>query len=225
LLTTEKSWFENYAAEKRCGIAIGFAVRIDDRPIGVTEDRLGIPHSRIMHVKRDSFRSGHLAPDPQWIPDEPRGWVSHFGGVTRKPAVALAIDLQVIGMHQVDDVLHHRRCRVLADLFAVWTRVEIEMNPQEAVRPQEALGRLFRRILGQESGWQQNGHEDSAKSCFGLSHPVGVATGTLLDTKLGTPLIGRLVRGLAFLPAGEPRRQRDERIPQTAIHRSCLSGA
>jgi len=94
------------------------------------------------------------------------------------------------------------------------------MNPQETVRPQEALGRRFRCRLGQESGRQQNGYEDPAKSCL-VCLIRWRGSSTRLDTPLETRLIGRLVRGRAFLPEGEPRRQRDGRIPRIPIHRSC----
>jgi len=82
--------------------------RHDGRPLGMTQDSLRIPHSGIMHVQRDPLLAVTCRQTRNGSPTNPGAGLPTFVG-NSKAAMALAIDLQVIGMHQVDDVLHHGR--------------------------------------------------------------------------------------------------------------------
>ena len=118
---------------------------------GMAQDRLGIPHAGVVHVERDAVLGGHLPPEPQRIADKARRRVADLGRIARQPGMALAVDLEVVGMDLVDDVLDHRAGGVLADLRAVRAGVEIEVDAQEAVGPLEP-----RRLRGKAGRGEGN---------------------------------------------------------------------
>jgi hypothetical protein len=53
--------------------------------------------------------------------------------------MALAINLDIVGLHLLDDRADHRARRALAHVGAVWPGVEIEMNAQKRCGPWQAL--------------------------------------------------------------------------------------
>ena len=152
--------------EERGDPIAGFAIGVDDGPIGMSRHGVGIPDARIVHIQGHTTACRHVPPDAQRIADEPGDVMSDLRRIARHARVSFAVGLQVIGMHQVNDLLDHFGCGVLADFLAVFARMEVEMDSQEAVGSLES-----RRIFGirDTSGREQPGQRQGY-ACEGLSH-------------------------------------------------------
>src|SRR5208282_4864889 len=79
-------------------------------------------------------------PERQRVADESRRSVADVRRIAREPRMSLAVNLEVIGMHLIDDGLDHRPRRVLADRLAVGSGMEVEVNAEEALGPSEPPG-------------------------------------------------------------------------------------
>jgi hypothetical protein len=95
-----------------------------------------------MHVERHPAFRGDLAPDAQRIADEAGSRVADFRRVARKAGVSLAINLDVVRPHLVEDRRYHFRRRVFSDLRAIGAGVEIEVNAEEALGALQTPGRV-----------------------------------------------------------------------------------
>lgn len=154
-------------AEEGDGVGIRFAVGVDDGPIGVFPDGLGVPDAGVMHIERDAVFGGDIAPESEGIADEAWGLVSDVGGIAGESRMSFAVDLDVIGMDQVDDGLDHLASGVFSDFLAVIAGVEIEMDAEEAVGAGDSFGMgLGRGSLGGAdcAGEQEQESEGRAKS-------------------------------------------------------------
>jgi hypothetical protein len=93
-----------------------------------------------MHVERDAMASRDLAPDAERVADDPGGLIADLGRVARQAGMTFAVNLQVVGADQIDDVLNHRRRRARADVRAIHAGVEIEVDAEKTVRAFESRG-------------------------------------------------------------------------------------
>ncbi len=134
----EKLWNQqliDVRAKYRRFLPIGCAVWMDNSPLRMVLDRLAVPDSRIVHVERHTASCGNLAPDLERVPHEAAGLVSHFRRIAGVSGVPLAVNLDVVRLHHVEDLVDHFRSRVLTDVVIVGLGMEVEMKPQEAVSP------------------------------------------------------------------------------------------
>ena len=102
-------------------------------PAGVAADRLGIPHSRVVHEERNAALRGHLPPEPERVADESEDAVAGLGRIARQTGMSFAVALEVIRMNLIDDVLDHRTRCVLADRRTVFPGMKIEVDAEEAL--------------------------------------------------------------------------------------------
>ena len=121
----------------------------------------------------------------------------------------LAVDLDVVRMDLVDDVLDHLARGVLADRVAVGSGVEIEVDPQEALRPSETFGEgRLRRIRRRRSQFpidqQGAGVPPQRRVASGIVDLVLVAAEDLglVEGVAGQPHRHRVIAGLRLRQHG-----------------------
>jgi hypothetical protein len=77
--------------------------------------------------------------------------------VTAEAAMALAINLEIVGPDEVDDFLNHRGRGVRADVGVLVVRVEVEVDAEETLRALEPLRRRVGSARNRNGGEKECG--------------------------------------------------------------------
>ena len=81
----------------------GLAVRPDDGVLGVLGAVIGVPHAGIVHIQGDVLLQSHLPPKGEGVALKLGHTVAEGGGIRGPAGMALAVDLDKVGLHLAAD--------------------------------------------------------------------------------------------------------------------------